>query len=243
MAKKTTTTALATTTDCTDVANQFFNIDFDAMNTVIDKLANRNQLSKIEKKEANKIIDTWNENVVDKLNIESGRIDRFISAITGTIRSGIPALIQNQEFITELEMLISFAGLDDEYAAMCDTVNDYMIAEAARRNIPPVDEDLNTTAGQRILLQRDYDYKMAETTAEVNKIGNQLIRQNLEITSALMANADVKNLINQLKKRSTSMMKMKTTCTDKAQMAKINITIDDTGVRDTLKELIELTKF
>lgn len=58
---KTTSTAIATATPKTDyemVMNQFFNIDFSAMNKVIDNLANRNSLSKVEKKEANAIIDT-----------------------------------------------------------------------------------------------------------------------------------------------------------------------------------------
>ena len=60
---KTTSTAITTATPKTDyemVMNQFFNIDFSAMNKVIDNLANRNSLSKVEKKEANAIIDTWN---------------------------------------------------------------------------------------------------------------------------------------------------------------------------------------
>lgn len=239
----TKTTALTTVVDNTQVANQFFNIDFAAMNTVIDKLANRGSLSKVEKKEANDIIDTWNHNVVDKLNIESNNIQQFIGAITGTTSTGIPALIQNQEFISELEMLIDYAGLQDEYNEMCDTVDEYMVADAERRNLPTIDNDIDTTAGQLIMMQRDYDYRLAQLNANVRKIGNKLTRQNIAMTSALMANSDVKTLITQLKKRVNNMKKMKTSCTDKAQLAKINITIDDAAVRDTLKELIELTKF
>ena len=56
-----------------------------------------------------------------------------------------------------------------------------------------------------------------------------------------MANPDIKTLINKLKRRQSNMKRMATTCTDKAQLAKINITIDDPSVRDSLKELIELT--
>lgn len=248
MSKKETkkTTAIATATPKTDyemVMNQFFNIDFSAMNTVIDKLATKNSLNKVEKTEANAIIDTWNENVINKLNIEEARIANFVAAITGTsAMDGIPALIKTQDFIPELETLIAAAGLNKEYADMCDTVTEYTMAESTCRNIPKLtDDDLNTTQGEKILMQRDHEYAVAKARAEVTKLGNKLIRQNNDITSKLMANPDIKTLITKLKRRQSSMKRMATTCTDKAQLAKINITIDDPSVRDSLKELIELT--
>lgn len=243
MAKNDNTTIVsaATSNKYDVVANQFFNVDFNAMNTIIDKLANRNQLSKVEKKEANNIIDTWNDNVIQKLQMESNNITEFVDAINGTAFEGIPSLIRNQQFISELETLINIAGLNNEYDEMCDTVNDYVQAEAALKNIPAVDDDLDTTQGDLIIMQRNHDYNVAKATAEMKKIGNKLIRQNITMTQALTSNNDVKKLLTQLKRRATNMKKMMTTCTDKAQLAKINITIDDAGVRDSLKELIELT--
>ena len=243
---KTTSTAIATATPKTDyemVMNQFFNIDFSAMNKVIDNLANRNSLSKVEKKEANAIIDTWNENVINKLNIEEEHIANFVAAITGaSAMDGIPALIKTQDFIPELEALIAAAGLDKEYVDMCDTVTEYTMAESTYRNIPNLtDDDLDTTQGEKILMQRDHEYAVAKARAEVTKLGNKLMRQNNDMTSKLMANPDIKTLINKLKRRQSNMKRMATTCTDKAQLAKINITIDDPSVRDSLKELIELT--
>ena len=248
MSKKETkkTTAIATATPKTDyemVMDQFFNIDFSAMNKIIDNLANRNSLSKVEKKEANTIIDTWNENVINKLNLEEEHIANFVAAITGTsAMDGIPALIKTQDFIPELETLIAAAGLNKEYADMCDTVTEYTMAESTCRNIPKLtDDDLNTTQGEKILMQRDHEYAVAKARAEVTKLGNKLIRQNNDITSKLMANPDIKTLITKLKRRQSSMKRMATTCTDQAQLAKINITIDDPSVRDSLKELIALT--
>lgn len=162
------------------VMNQFFNIDFSAMNKVIDNLANRNSLSKVEKKEANAIIDTWNENVINKLNIEEEHIANFVAAITGTsAMDGIPALIKTQDFIPELEALIAAAGLDKEYVDMCDTVTEYTMAESTYRNIPTLtDDDLDTTQGEKILMQRDHEYAVAKARAEVTKLGNKLMRQN-----------------------------------------------------------------
>lgn len=243
---KKTSTAIATATPKTDyemVVNQFFNIDFSAMNKIIDNLANRNSLSKVEKKEANAIIDTWNENVINKLNIEEDRIAHFVAAITGTSAiNGIPALIKTQDFIPELETLIAAAGLDKEYADMCDTVTEYTMAESTYYNIPKLtDDDLDITQGEKILMQRDHEYAVAKARAEVTKLGNKLMRQNNDMTSKMMANPDIKKLVNQLKRRQSSMKRMATVCTDKAQLAKINITIDDPSVRDSLKELIALT--
>jgi hypothetical protein len=215
------------------------------MNTTIDKLANHggNTLSKVEKKEANKIIDTWNENVVDKLRIEEARIREFVKAISGDTSSyGIPSLITNQLYIDELEQLIDYAGANDIYERLCDAINDEAVCKAAKNNATSLDDDIDTTRGEYIKMARDREYQMAVLESDLRKAGNKVLRINLELVTCLNSNPDVKKLITALKKKASAMVKMKTECCDMAQLAKINITIDDQAMRDTLRELIALTK-
>lgn len=225
------------------VANNFFNVDFSAMNSTIDSLANRGKLSTIEKHEANKIIDTWNDNVVNKLKLEERNIRDFLSRISGSMNSGIPSCIDNQQFIDEIEMLVEYAGLQDKYDEMCATVDEYNTALAIKNNIPSIDDDIDTTEGELIYMRRDYEYEVTVAQKNLQKVGNKLARQNAAIVAALNADPNVRKIIAQLKKRAANMAKMSTMCCDKAQLAKINITIDDDNVRNTLKELVELTKF
>lgn len=225
------------------VANNFFNVDFSAMNATIDNLANRGKISAIEKHEANKIIDTWNDNVVNKLKLEERNIKDFLSRISGSVNSGIPNCIENQMFIDEIEALVDYAGLQDQYEEMCDTVDEYNAALAILNNIPSLDDDIDTTEGELIYMRRDHEYAVTVAQKNLQKIGNKLARQNAAMVAAFNADPNVRKIIAQLKKRATSMAKMSATCCDKAQLAKINITIDDDAVRNTLKELVELTKF
>lgn len=239
---------ITTTTNSDQLAvvmNDFFNIDFTAMNATIDKLANHQPgtLSKVEKKEANNIIDAWNENVVDKLRIEESRIKEFVKAVSGDTSSyGIPSLIANQLYIDELEQLIDYAGATDIYERLCDAINDEAVCKATRNNATSLDDDIDTTRGEYIKMVRDREYQMAILDANLRKAGNKVLRINLELVTALNSNTDVKKLLTALKKKASAMVKMKTQCCDMAQQAKINITIDDQNMRDTLRELIALTK-
>lgn len=237
-----TTTQSAQNTALTTAMNEFFNIDFSAMNATIDKLANRGDLSKVEKKEANDIIDVWNENVVDKLRIEENHIKEFVSALNSAAHNGIPAMIKNQQYIDELEALVEFANLQDKYDELCNLMDQYTAAEAIKSSIGGLDDDLATTEGELIIMKRDYEYNVAEANATIRKIGNKILKVNLELVQGFNANDDVRKIITQLKKKASNMAKMRTKCCDLAQLAKINITIDDPGVRDTLKELINSTK-
>ena len=226
------------------VINDFFNIDFAAMNATIDKLANNTSaLSEVEKKEANKIIDTWNNNVVDKLSAEEVKIKEFVKAVSGDTSSyGIPALISNQLYIDELEQLIEYAGANDIYDRLCEAINNESVHKAAKNNFTALDDDIDTTKGEYIKMLRDREYQMAALEADIRKASNKVLRTNLELVNCLNSNPDIKKVITALKKKASAMIKMKTECCDMAQLAKINITINDQAMRDTLRELIALTK-
>lgn len=244
MSKNTETAIVASNADITtQVINSFFNVDFEAVNKTIDALATRASLTETEKQEANKIIDSWNDNVIEKLRLEENKIRDFLVKINGSAHAGIPHCIEHQIYIDEIEALVDYAKIRHLYDEMCLTVDERTTAIAAKNNIPDIDDDINTTQGEYIHMMRDHEYAVTVAAKNVQKLDNKLARQNAEIVAALNADANVRSIITQLKKRVNGMTKMRTACTDKAQLAKINITIDDPNVRQSLKDLIALTKF
>lgn len=240
----TTTTAVTTAADATQmVVNQFFNIDFAAMNGIIDSLANRGELSKIEKREANEIIDTWNANVVHKLDMEVDNIRGFLDGLTSKNSDGVAKFIRSQTFVPEIEMLVELTGAQDEYEALKELIEEYDNAMLERRTITEPVEDIDTTKGEYIVARREYEYALTAVNAKIRNIGNNILKGNIALTQKFLASDDVKRIINQLQRKANKMTKMRTECCDKAQLAKINITIDDANIRASLKSLIELTKF
>jgi hypothetical protein len=208
----------------------------------LDECINEEKIILIEENDGSRYYD-YLYNVVDKLRIEESRIREFVKAVSGdTSNNGIPSLIANQLYIDELEQLIDYAGANDIYEKLCDAIHDEAACKATKNNAASLDDDIDTTRGEYIKMVRDREYQMAILESDLRKASNKVLRINLELVNCLNANPDVKKLITALKKKASAMVKMKTECCNMAQLAKINITIDDTAMRDTLRELIALTK-
>lgn len=221
--------------------NTFFgDIDFNKLNETISQLANRQKLTKVEKTSALEIIDAWNTNIIGKLDIEKTSITQFINALYGTgHQNGISDLISHQAHIDELELLIDYIGANEQYSTLIDTMDQYTVVSGMLQNQPRLVIDLASTKAEEIIQYKDMQLEQHKVDAECKRLGNKIARLNTEIAKMLVANKDVQTLIRGLKKKVSAMNKMKTQCTDKAQLAKINVTIDDTNVRDALKDLID----
>ena len=237
---KTTEIIVAPQQDQLAQINAFFgDIDFNKLNDTISQLANRQKLTKVEKTSALEIIDSWNTNIIGKLDIEKDSITQFINALYGVGRqNGISDLISSQAHIDELELLIDYIGANEQYDTLIDTMDQYAVVSGVLQNQPRLVIDLESTKAEEIIQYKDLQLEQIKVDAECKRLGNKIARLNTEIAKMLVADKDVQTLIRGLKKKATAMNKMKTECTDKAQLAKINVTIDDNNVRDALKDLI-----
>ena len=241
MSKKELTT-VAQSQDQLATINAFFgDIDFSKLNDTIVKLSKHGELSKIEKKSAMDVIDSWNENVIDKLRIEKNKIDSFVANIHGSNGNGISNLINSQEYIDELEMVIAYIDAQAQYDELVDVMDEYAVAQGMTQNVQDIVVDVNTTKEEEIIMAKDRTLEKIKANAELTRIGNKIARLNSEIIKLIAANKEMQALIRGLKKKARGMDKLRVDCTDKAQMAKINVTIDDVDVRAALQELIEFS--
>lgn len=242
MSEKKELAVLAQTQGQLATINEFFgNVDFQKLNDTIVKLSSHENLSKIEKKSAMEVIDSWNANIIDKLRLEKDKIDMFVSSLYGAGGNGVSNLINSQEYIDELEMVIDYVGAQEQYDELVDTMDAYAVANGMTKNVQHVVIDLETTKAEEIIMEKDCVLERIKVNAELTRIGNRIAKLNSEIIKLISGSKDMVVLIRGLKKKAKAMDKMRVDCTDKAQMAKINVTIDDADVRATLKELIEFS--
>lgn len=229
----------------TQVANNigdfFGDIDFSKLNQTITKLASHN-LSDTEKTSAIEIIDSWNENVVQRINVEVRKIDNFINCVQPSASCrGISALIYDGDYSTELEFIMNKIGMMDTYEELIDAIDDYDIANQNMKNVQTVVVDVDTTAADEVMQSKDIEIERIKKSAAVRKAGNRIAKLNEKISNAINSDKDLLKAIRALKKKSNAMRKASIECTDKANLAKINVTIDDASTRDALSELINFT--
>lgn len=235
-----------TSTQTPSGINGFFgNIDFNKLSASIQALADRKtNLSCIEKKSASEIIDEWNRNVLDKIRAEEGNIEMFLNAIMpsqGQNFTGVSSLIQSQAFIPELEFLIDKANVRDKYEELEDIMYEYDAAKAAAANRQAVVHDTATTVESEIIQRKDIELENIRKTAAITKIGNKIAKLNSEITAAIGSDKEIVKSLRLLKRKCAEMKKAELKCSDVAQLAKINVTIDDADIRDTLREIINFS--
>lgn len=224
-----------------NLSDFFGNIDFAKLNASISALANHGSLTKVEKKSAMEIITTWNQNVIEKIRIEMDKINDFLSAIQPGQRYGgkqISSLITEQLYIDELEFLIDKVGITSAYDALQDAIDEYNCALAMQKTKQNMVIDLDTTAEQQILQKADIDKESIKLNAAVTRAGNKVAKLDAQIIDAINADKDILKGLRALKKKASLMRTAAVECTDMAELAKINVTIDDANVRDALTDLI-----
>lgn len=226
--------------------NEFFgNIDFDKLSASIQTLANRQtNLSCIEKKSAGEVIDEWNKNVLEKIRVEENNITMFLSALAPTgyhVCSGISSLINAQMFIPELEFIIDKLDMRQQYEELEDVMTQYNAAEALLGNTQSIVKDVTTTVEDEILQAKDIELERIKKQAAVTKLGNKIAKLNIEIITAINADKDIIKSLKLLRRKSTDLKKAELKCSDVASLAKINVTIDDANIRDTLRDIINFS--
>ena len=246
MSKKNNETAIVVTNTGTSI-NQFFgNIDFEKLNTAVTALANRTNLTEVEKTSALEIIDTWQENVIDKLKLESDRIKDFLKCIgaqsnTSYRSNTLANCIINQEYIDEIEFLVDKTNMNKTYNKLLEAIDEYTIANANIETAQQIVIDVNTTVEDEIIQRKDIELENIRNQAAVTKIGNKIAKLTREILTAINSDKDIVASLRMLKRQETVLTNAATTCVDKAQIAKINVTIDDPKVRESLTDLINFT--
>lgn len=215
--------------------NLFQDINFTGLDTAIQALGNSsNQLSDNEKQNAVGIIDNWEKNVINRLELKQQDADRFLSTLN---------VQDNAIYIEtdELEAIVNAVGsgaiiaYDTMRAKKYDL--DDVIADKPEKFIP----DLDTTTEEKLTQDCAFELETQKYTIRVAKARNEAVRAIKNLKIELNKDPNITELASRLAKFKRNIRKFTLDCKEKSELAKINVTISSDDVRTALKELLDFS--
>lgn len=216
----------------------FKDIDFNGLNAAIDKMgAASGELNEDDKDFARSIISEWNQSVVSRLNEKHGEMNYFISFFNPDNESLQLGHLGIHEFGQDLADKTS---TQTEFKAVLAARDELRNHEASRPDSPIKSE--TDTAEDTIRKQKTYEADLAIYRAKHERLIRQVAVATGKWKRALNQDSSVKDLMSNARKFTRESGKMRDTAKEKAQLAKLNISISSGTARESLKELLEFTQ-
>lgn len=215
----------------------FSDIDFQGISAAIEKIGQSNgSLTTEEKEMANAIVSDWQHGVVGKLHTKNNEMNDFI----GFFEVGSHGRVVGADKLEDFGELL---------ADKTRTVLEYDALVA----ILEVLEDHQQTRPEQPIEREDRTYKESLEEAEAYRLGvakydltqTRLYREVYQAERAwkklVKENKEVKELLKKARRYNKDLGKFTDLARDKAQIAKLNITVSDKVVRESLRELLDFS--
>lgn len=220
-----------------DIEN-YFKVNFGVLNDAINKLGDRSTELTVENKQLGlEIIEGWQKTVIEQLNTKEKEVKDFLD----TFDLGTSSIYLSDE---ELDTLATHTGLILEYSTYADAWERNTELKRELEDITNkykiVSESKSTEANVKELKGQYYTElyycksQLADADKECKKAATELIK-------ALRKHPEVKAFIKKGGEFLSQVKDVKKAAVDKANKARINITIDNAAVRDALFDLVEFS--
>jgi hypothetical protein len=213
----------------------FKNVDFSGLNRAIDSLGDSAaELSTEEKKSAIKLIDEWQSSVVNKLHDHNSDMSCIINFFDPN-NSYYYGRFNEVMTIEKLLELCNLAGVSaDDFLEASNNYEEYKINEPER---PLNDPDLTETENQQAY--RLFEYEKAKFNIALNRLSRIKDNKLAAIVKALAKTSQIKELLENAKGYNKKVRDLTAQCSEKTQIAKLNVTISSKSTRDALRELLQ----
>jgi len=234
------TNAVALTTVNTALGRDLFSdIDFGALDNAIDEIGKVSaKLSVDEKEMAMGIIDSWNENVVERLHnrqIELHHLAHFMQIPTD--EHDIFDATQYKELEQALARDTSTTTLYTELVEARENYNAHLKAKP----LSPVVED-DTLINSGIDEKAEYTATKEKYVNKTRSLLRKVLLSEQAWKKALLDNEQISNIHKSVLKQIRNINNMVLTTAEKSSVAKINVAIEDNTVRTNLKALFDFSK-
>lgn len=212
----------------------FKDIDFTGINAAIEAIANHSgDLDKEGKQEANKIIDQWAYDVVDRLQKRNRENNEFIHFFDVNIQSSEDKL---ETIGFELAERTNSMEAYNKLMNAIDAVNAY-------RNHKPIKEEVDIDDTITTQTEKAKQFEKNNSLYEIKKKRLENERKMFEAAwkREIRETELVKQLLKDARNYSSKVDKFSDQCKDKAQLAKLNVSITSSEIRKSLRELLDFT--
>jgi hypothetical protein len=219
------------------VAMRLFNdIDFEGLNSIIDKLGdNSSDLSKEEKQSAVEVVDEWQNTVVTRLRDKTTQTEHiiyFFESICDDAKNAFPK--SQQKYLAECSDTIS---LYEAYSAAKEQV---AVKKFEKPSAYVEDPDLSINAN--MLARKDTEKLLLIYEHEMKKLNRAANKAAADWKAAMLKNEGIKKLIEDAKTYLKTLKEMKAECSNKSNLAKLGINVSSKDTREALKELLAFAK-
>lgn len=216
-----------------DIEN-YFSINFNSLNDSINKLGDRStELTDDDKKLAIEIIDTWNTNVIETLNTKISEVREFCNSFDLSVSD----ISLSDE---EIEALAHHLGFDKEYDDYKAAWSKFFDLRAERDHIDEKYSDIELSAKNRELLGH-YSAEKYENKIALSKSRRECNKITTDLFTKMSKTSEVKKFLKKGREFLSQANDLKKAAVDKANMARVNVAIDNINVRDALFDLIQFS--
>lgn len=216
-----------------DIEN-YFSINFNSLNDSINKLGDRStELTDDDKKLAIEIIDTWNTNVIETLDTKISEVREFCDSFDMSYE-GISLSDE------EIEALARHLGFGKEYDDYNAAWTKFFELRKERDYIDEKYSNISCTAKNRELLGH-YSAEKYQNKVELAKSRRNCNKITTDLFTKMSKTSEVKKFLKKGREFLSQASTLKKAAVDKANMARVNVAIDNINVRDALFDLIQFT--
>lgn len=216
----------------------FKDVDFKGLSGAIETMAQNNkELAPEEKQMAIQIIDSWQSNVVERLNDHSNDMNGFIALFeVGNYNYHYGVTTFPEE---TLEAIAQKTGTLTLYQAWKAADAVYEEESLKLKDLERPVPDLETTYQEQLDAQKNYELEEAKLRIRIGKLRHTAERAEGEWKRTVKQDPGIKGLLAKAKSYTRNLNKYTRECESKGQLAKLNISISSEAIRNSLKELLE----
>lgn len=208
-------------------------IDFNGLNAAIESIANNNgSLTDKEKELAVNIVGEWERTVIERVRNREYDVNSMLNSFDPSNNH----ISFDEE---ESEQLALATGTMASYKTYQDIVEQ---VRELRDDMPEKEpKELGTTVQQQIDDENQFTADMAKYQIEMSRLQRREFLALKAWKKELANDQKVKDMIANARKFKKNISKLNNQCSDKARLAKLNISISSQDVRDSLRSLINFS--
>ena len=138
-----------------------------------------------------------------------------------------------------IEDLVAAIGLQDVLQVFKDKMNEIRIFNTTMPQEPII--DLGTTLQEQLTKKSEYELQREIFNTTKLKLEREACNALKKFKEELNKKPEIKEFIARLNKYKRNVSKFRNECSEKSQLAKINVSISSTEVKESLKDLLQFS--
>lgn len=218
----------------------FRDVDFNSLNTIIDKLGDSSAvLGQEEKVAAVQIVSEWENNVISRMRSYNSKMNSMVNAFYIDVHYGIwlGATNVGELSMPQVEQMIIATGtktLWDIALGHYEAMQEYLEDNTPEKGY--IDD--NMSANEIIRINRKYELEMARHNTERTRLERKVKMAFRDFMKNFLKNTLVKDMIAKARSYNANLNDVLAECHMKSNMAKLNIQIASADVRGAIHELL-----